>query len=793
MLLLSAVFLTAAAGGLLYLRPYFGETVDPALLELSVQDSPAELLAYEPSNRPDRTGELHPAEGCGIPQPRRRVFTPLEEMPEELIHAFIAIEDKRFYRHKGVDPRRTAGALLGYLNGDPSFGGSTLTQQLVKNLTGDDEATPQRKLREIFRALELERRVGKERILEVYLNVINLAEGCYGVGAAADTYFSKTAAELTPDECASIAAITQNPARYDPITHPENNRRRRDLILSEMVAQGYLTPEEGEAAMSRELTLTPRPREAANGVTGWYADTVIADVIRDLQVRLGYSSKRAAMTVYNGGITVEIAMDETLQAELEAYFADPTHFPEGDAGRPQASAVVIDPYTGDILAIAGAVGAKTGNRLQSYASDTYRPAGSCIKPITVYAPAVELLGLTWAGIYLDEPVSGADQPPWPANADGLYRGRVTVGDSLAYSRNPVAVRILEEVGAQNAFDFAREGMGLRSLRSPDEAAAHDLTVSSLAMGQQSRGVTVRELTGAYAAFTDGLRKEPVTYHRVLDREGHVLLENSRPAEADRVLSPDSARLMTAMLSEVTAKGTAARYMAESKKQGLDTAGKTGTTQNNCDRWFIGYTPRLLCGVWMGYDYPRELRGIDGNPCAGIWDHLMSRMNLLYGCRREQTAFDFREHLVQKDFCRLSGLADNGWCTHPENGDNGTVGWFIPGTEPRKPCALHGEPPIRGPPADPADPDRIPLFPDDLSDGESPRVREKEDRGFDWGRWFGRRFGSGGSGEDGRNREISPKDPRKPDAPAPDKPPRGSPQDGWLSRFFKENSSIGHDP
>jgi membrane peptidoglycan carboxypeptidase len=274
----------------------------------------------------------------------------------------------------------------------------------------------------------------------------------------------------------------------------------------------------------------------------------------------------------------------------------------------------------------------------------------------------------------------------------------------------------------------------------------------------------------------------------------VLLENPRPTEADRILSPDTARLMTAMLTEVTAKGTAARYMAESRQQGLDTAGKTGTTQNNCDRWFIGYTPRLLCGVWMGYDYPRELRGIEGNPCAGIWDHLMSRMDGLYECNGDKTAFDFRDHLIQKDFCRLSGLCDSGWCAHPEHGGNRAKGWFIPGTEPRELCAIHGEPPIRVPPADPADPDRIPLFPHDLLDGEPPQAHEKqeENRGFGWDRWFGRRGRSGSSGEEGGMGKSPPKDPLWPDTTDPAEPSREEKQGGWLSQFFGRNSRGGYD-
>ncbi len=703
------------------LLPYVGAKMDMSLLERSAVREPAALYAYDPTERALRAGELHPAPTASLAVNRPRIYTPYEEIPPELICAFVSIEDKRFWKHSGVDMFRTARAGVGFLTGRTSFGGSTITQQLIKNLTGNDSHTVRRKLTEIFQAMDLERQTDKTRILEAYLNVINLADGCFGVGAAAKRYFSKPVSELTLAECASIAAITNNPARYNPLTHPENNRARRDLILREMASQGYITEAQREAAAADELMLTPASEPSSDTPSSWYADMVVSDVIRDLQTRLGYTYEAASRLVYQGGLRIETAMDEALQAAVEAYYAEAGNFPAGENGQPQSAVIVIDPSTGDILAVAGAIGEKTASRLQNYATDTRRPAGSCIKPLTVYAPALERGIITWASICEDEPISTRRGAPWPSNADGLYRGRVSVKEAVAKSLNPAAVRILEQVGLENAFSFAREKLGLKSLIPAEGVSVGDLTVSSLALGQQCRGVSARELTAAYTVFSDGIYRAPVSYHRVLDADGRVLLENPPADEASRALSSANAALMTRLLTTVTKEGTAARYITVTDTLGIETAGKTGTTQNNCDRWFIGYTPRLLAGVWMGYDYPAELAGIRGNPCVSIWNDLMLTCEPLYKGAAEKSAFDIPDDLVEAEYCPLSGLLPNEFCTDPVCGRDTERGWFVRDTEPTETCTHHKEPLIRLIPEDPLDPDRIPLFPGEaIPDTDIPR-------------------------------------------------------------------------
>lgn len=739
--LLSTAAITAVAA---WLTPYTKSRMDMTLLSAAENDTPSVLLSYTPEDRASRMGALQESISQITTKTASIPCTPPSEMPPDLLRAFVAVEDKRFYTHRGVDPIRTARAILGYFAGNPACGGSTITQQLVKNLTGRTEQTPDRKLTEIFTALDLERKTDKETILGSYLHIINLGQGSFGVDAAAMAYFQKSVKELTLSECATLAAITNNPTRYDPVIHPEESRARRDLVLTLMADQGYITEEERDEAIASPLALNPAPKPNRTTVTSWYADLVVADVIRDLMERQDYTYAAASRLVYSGGLRIETAVDEALQQVVEAYYTDLSHFPEGEKGRPQSSFILIDPETGDILAVAGAIGKKTASRVQSYATDTRRPAGSCIKPLSVYAPALERDLITWATILNDEPLTERNCAPWPSNADGLYRGRVTVGQSVSHSLNPPTVEILNTVGIRESFIFAKERMGLRSLLSPEESTAHDCTVSSLALGQQSRGVTTLELTAAYTALYGGTRKEPVSYHRVLDREGNVLLENHR--EEIPVLSPETAAVLTRLLMEVNANGTATRYLKDTASLAIETAGKTGTTQGNCDRRYIGMTPRLLAGVWMGYDYPTELKGIIGNPCVTIWDQLMTACEQAYRGAPTQSRFDLPETVTEWEFCPLSGCCPNPYCTDPLYGQSTECGWFKEGTEPRTSCPLHKEPPIYVIPEDKNDPDRIPLLPNDLlPEAPAPQApqapRDPSPPSTWFSRWF-KRFSRG---------------------------------------------------
>ena len=384
------------------------------------------------------------------------LWCPLEEMSPHLIDAFVAIEDKRFYDHKGIDWARTASAVWQYLkNGKASFGGSTITQQLVKNLTGDSERSVRRKIEEILRAVDLEKKLSKKEILEQYLNVVNLAQNCYGVRTAANAYFSKEPAALDSQESATIAAITNNPAAYDPIRCPESNRKRRDVILTEMHTQGKIEKSTFLQAISDQTQLFVNERSLTGRVNSWYADMAVNDVISALISQKGMSKEAASRMVYCAGLRIYTAISPELQQVLTDFYENEENFPlHADGHRAQSSILLVDPKNGDILAVCGAIGEKQSNRVQNFATDSKRPSGSVIKPLSVYAPALSRNLITYGSVFDDIPLKFKDNgAPWPRNAPNIYRGLTTVNTAVKHSVNTVCVEILQKLGARNSYYF----------------------------------------------------------------------------------------------------------------------------------------------------------------------------------------------------------------------------------------------------------------------------------------------------------------------------------------------------
>lgn len=659
---------------------YLGEydaPIDASILDMTEKGGGASKL-YAMSD-----GEYSEIDG-GLYGSVKYKYVSVEQCPENLKNAFIAIEDKRFWKHSGVDVLRASRAVFNYLKGESrSFGASTITQQLIKNLTGRDEYTLERKFSEMLSALELEKSAHKEQILGAYLNVINLARGCRGVGAAAEFYFGSDVADLSLRECAAIAAITNNPSVYDPISHPENNDARARVILSEMLAQGYIEETEYLSALSEKLVLADTDQNSKNKISSWYADMVAEDVISDMCERLGYTRAEASLMVYNGGLKIYTSMDKTVQAELEKYYENEKNFPNGgSAEQPQSAMIVTDRHTGAILGVVGAVGKKTGNRIQNYATDTRRSPGSAIKPLSVYAPALELKRINWSTVFDDSPVKFTDgnngeRVPWPKNADGKWRGDTTVRDALVRSVNTVSVRTLEMVGMDASIEFMKDKLHFDSL------GASDKTLSALALGQTSHGVSMREVVGGYSVFNDGVYREPISYTEVYDSEGRLILKNEQIRHT--AISRDNACIMTQMLKGVVSDGTA-KDICLCTQKGIEVAGKTGTTQNNCDRWFVGYTPDLVAAVWMGYDYPAPLDSIKGNPCVRIWDEVM------FACAEARNwnvneNFELSRGVMKLTYCRDSGKIPNSYC-EGEDENNFKVGYFTADNMPTEICDLH---------------------------------------------------------------------------------------------------------
>ena len=616
--LLCAAILGVVCGAAVLYR-YSESRVSEELLNAARSYDETRFYYFEYEDRLYQTGEAKEIVGASLSQGIKYEYVSYGDMPRELISAFVAIEDKRFFEHKGIDYKRSIGAAINYvMGGKKSFGGSTITQQLVKNLTGDDAVTVKRKICEAFSALDLEKSYEKSEILEMYLNIINLSHGCRGVGAAARYYFSKGVEELDLCECACLAAITNNPTKYDPVLHPEANKNRRKIVLSCMLNEGYISQRDYETAVNSDIKLCVNG-SVARTYNSWYVDAVIKDVVTDFAEKYSISTKTASVLLYKGGYKIYTAMDMDVQGIMDEYFSNLSNFPKDENGEtPQASMIVIDPYSGDVLGIAGGVGEKRGDRIQGRATDTKRPPGSAIKPLSVYTPAIEDGIINWASVIEDSPIREDPKTHvgWPSNANNNYIGDVNVRYAIANSLNTVAVKVLNMVGNQRSFDFLTRSLMIKSLNKDK-----DMGDASLALGQPSVGVTLRELTGAYTIFQGGVMSEPRTYYKVTDKDGRIILDNASMGRA--VISEDTAFIMTKLLEEVVRDGTACGYITLTDK--TEVAGKTGTSQDSRDKYFIGYTPDLLAGVWQGYDMPKSINCYRGNYSICIWDDIMSRI------------------------------------------------------------------------------------------------------------------------------------------------------------------------
>jgi len=386
----------------LYITKNFEYSIDTTPFAASARGGATKIYYYDFTDREKRVGELVELMNERLSGSENCIYVTYEAIPQNLIDAFVAIEDKRFWKHSGVDWKRTIAAVVDYLTDNGSFGGSTITQQLIKNVTGKNDYSKERKLQEIIWALDIETKLDKTEILEFYLNIINLSQGCTGIQAAANTYFAKDVSALSLVECAAIAAITNNPSYYDPIRHPENNMERRNTIIREMYDQGYISEEEYNSSYNAEITIDTSWKASSNNINSWYTDMVIEDVIKDLCKEFGYTRQVASMLVYAGGLRIYTAMDKDVQDIIETYYSNESNFESlGNENKLQSAMIIIDPLTGDILGVAGAVGEKMANRLQNYATMTVRPSGSTIKPLSVYAPALEQGIITSATVYDD--------------------------------------------------------------------------------------------------------------------------------------------------------------------------------------------------------------------------------------------------------------------------------------------------------------------------------------------------------------------------------------------------------
>ncbi len=633
----------------------------------------ASFIYYE-----DSLGVTHEYEQ--IQSEATRIWLESSQIPQVMKDAMVSIEDERFYNHGGVDLKRTFGATAKWILakvgiGESDYGGSTITQQVIKNITSENENKVSRKVKEMFRAVALEQELTKDEILTMYLNIVYFANNCMGVEAAANTYFNKSANALTLAEAASIAGITQYPSLYDPIANPENHIEKRNIVLDKMYELGKITSSEYHEAINTPLEIDNSYRRNRADVSSYFSDQVVSDIIRDLQNKKGYSYEFATKQVYNGGLKVYSTVDVQMQETMEQIFADKSNLGLS-AGTElynlaQAGMVIMDPYTGQIKALVGGLGEKTDIRGWNRATQSKRQPGSSIKPLSVYAPALDRGKITETEVIVDEEIElGSDK--WkPKNSYKGYKGEMTVKEAVSISANIPAAKVLEKVGLTSSYSYLNNGFHI-------PLTEKDRNFAALSLGGLNEGVSPRDMAAAYCTFVNsGKYTTPYTYTRVEDASGNVILSNENP-ETSQAISAASAYIISDMLRSVVeggyqgSTGTAARLNVS-----IPTYGKTGTTDDNYDKWFVGYTPYYVGAVWFGYDQPAALK-VSGNPAVTAWRAVM---NKVHESLNTNVRIPRPNNIVEAKTCKISGKIPKDTCPS-------TVAYFVKGTEPKATCKTH---------------------------------------------------------------------------------------------------------
>ena len=630
----------------------------------------------------DASGETRELEQ--IQSTTNRIWVDSEQIPQVMKDAIVSIEDERFYSHHGFDIKRTAGATVKWVLakvgiGSSDYGGSTITQQVIKNITSEKENKASRKVKEIMRAVALENELTKDEILTMYLNIVFFAQNCWGVEAAANTYFNKSAIELTLPEAASIAGITQYPSAYDPVVHPDKNVEKRNIVLKKMLELGKITQDEYNGAVATELVTSSAYSDRRANVTSYFSDQVVSDVIRDLQLEKGYSADFATQQVYSGGLKIYATIDVNIQDIMERVYSDRENlylYPDYDLGEDQAyykaqsAMVIIDPYTGAVKGLVGGLGEKTDIRGWNRATQAKRQPGSAFKPLSVYAPALDLGKITEMDVVVDEEIEIGNDKWKPKNSYEGFDGEMTIKEAVARSANIPAVKVLDKIGLSSSFGYLQNKFHIPLVDK-------DKNFSSLALGGLSEGVSPMDMAGAYCTFVNSGRYiEPYTYTQVVDASGQVILEN-RP-DASQAISASAAYITSDLLYGVV-NGDRGTGRSAQLDCGMPAYGKTGTTDDDFDKWFVGYTPYYVGAVWFGFDQPSSLTraGISRNPSVTAWKIVMDKIH--DGLPEKQ--LEKPANLIEEEVCAISGKL-------PKSSCETTTAYFVSGTQPKSRCTSH---------------------------------------------------------------------------------------------------------
>ena len=670
-----------------------------------------------------------------------RLPVSIDQIPEDLQHAVVAIEDERFYEHNGIDVRGILRAGVKALTtGSFSEGASTITQQLLKNnvfTNWTNESTQverfTRKLQEQFLAVEIEKKIGdKNVILENYLNTINLGAGSYGVQAASKKYFNKDVWDLNLSECATLAGITQNPTKFNPITNPKANSKRRKEVLDHMLDQNYISQDEYNEALNDDVYTRIQAAQMENTeeestVYTYFEDEVTNQVISDLMNIKGYTKTQATNLLYSGGLKIMTTLDSSIQKILDEEYADPDNYPadvqyeldyaltvqdadgnqknyskemlqlyfrdqdpefdllfdspeEGQqyvdqykasiladgstvvservnfAPQPQSSMSVIDQHTGYVKALIGGRGEKTASLTLNRATDTTRQPGSTFKIVSTYAPALNEKDDTLATTFMDEPYEYPDGSP-VNNATRSYGGETTIRKAIQNSINVVAVKCLEQVTPAlglkylDDFGFTTLAHGTEADKDANGNIWSDANLAT-ALGGITNGVKNVELCAAYAAIANGGNYiKPIYYTQILDHDGNVLIENTSVSRS--VIKDSTAYLLTSAMEDVVKKGTGTACQLDN----MTVAGKTGTTEDYNDLWFVGYTPYYTCAVWSGYDNNEKIPEDARNFHKNLWKKVMNRIHE----GLDDKDFDMPSSVEKASVCSETGLLPRAGC------------------------------------------------------------------------------------------------------------------------------------
>ncbi|MBQ1546208.1 MAG: penicillin-binding protein [Clostridia bacterium] len=620
------------------------------------------IYTYDKNGKPQQYMQLYTSEN--------RVMVPFDDIPDNMKNAIVAIEDKRFYEHHGVDWYRTGGAIFRLSTGTGQFGGSTLTQQLIKNISGDKDVSIKRKLKEIFRALNVEREFTKDEILEAYLNTVNFGGNNNGIQAAATAYFDKDVKDLSLAECAAIVGITQNPSRYNPLVFPEYNRERRETVLYEMYTQEKITKEEYDAAMEESANMKfvdpnkiieeETEQLDVEEIQNWYMDTVFRDLQADLAEYLDISEEAASLKLYTEGLKVYCAMDLDVQTQAENTIKNYFNANAGLADPELQCGFCMMDYDGRIISIVGSNKEKEVNLEWNRAYDSALQPGSTIKGVTAYPLAINNGSLYYSSLVLDQKLEGwfpDTGAPGPNNWYMSENGWMLLPTALEMSANcPPAQVLMSDVdpnggdGVRYAYDYVTNKLGWSHLNFEIDSQ----NAAGLAIGGFNGGVTVREMAKAYTLLGNGGKSyKPYTYYYVTDSEDNIIFDN-RNQDPIQAITEETAAIMNRLLN-FNIQTSHSTNAGETRINGWDIIGKTGTTDADNDSWFCGCSPYCSAAIWVGYDTPRTVP--DATVATKLWKIMMEQ----YLNGKEHKDYVFPDDLVVCQYCQFTGLLANTGC------------------------------------------------------------------------------------------------------------------------------------